>query len=229
MGLLDILNSIQTAGAPSQPRPGSTPSVPAGQSQGMSPMAKAMLALLAFYAMKNMQRQGAPPTQPGQVPSRAPGGTITAGSPGGGSGGGSLNDLLGGLLGGGGRPAGSPTGGAGGGGLGDLLRGPLGGILGGAAAGTVVSGGLDELLKQLQQGGGAKAAQSWVGTGPNQMMSEGDLASALGGDTLDALTGQTGMDRSQLLAGLSQQLPGFIDQLTPHGRIPTDDEAARMV
>jgi uncharacterized protein YidB (DUF937 family) len=24
-------------------------------------------------------------------------------------------------------------------------------------------------------------------------------------------------------------LPGFVDQLTPHGRIPSEDEASRMV
>jgi len=32
-----------------------------------------------------------------------------------------------------------------------------------------------------------------------------------------------------LLAGLSQHLPDLVDQLTPKGRLPTEDEAARMV
>jgi uncharacterized protein YidB (DUF937 family) len=32
-----------------------------------------------------------------------------------------------------------------------------------------------------------------------------------------------------LLAGLSQHLPRFVDQLTPHGRLPTDEEAAKIV
>jgi len=32
-----------------------------------------------------------------------------------------------------------------------------------------------------------------------------------------------------MLAGLSQQLPRFVDQLTPDGRLPTDEEAARLV
>ena len=36
------------------------------------------------------------------------------------------------------------------------------------------------------------------------------------------------MDRGDLLSELSQNLPGFIDQLTPHGRLPTEEEAARM-
>jgi uncharacterized protein YidB (DUF937 family) len=134
-----------------------------------------------------------------------------------------------------GRPgnvnAGLPGGaaGGGGGGLGDLLRGTLGGLLGGAAAGTVLNGGLGGLLKQFQENGQGDIAHSWIGTGPNKTISEGDLASALGGDTLDTLSNQTGMGREDLLSGLSRQLPRFVDQLTPDGRVPSEEEAQRMV
>src|SRR5262249_19220201 len=157
-------------------------------------------SLYAIYAMKNLRRADAPPTQP----SGPAGGNVSAGLPGG----------QGGNL---------------GGGLGDLLRGTLGGVLGGAAAGTVLNGGLDNLLKQLQQGGQGDVARSWVGTGPNKAISQRDLANALGTDTLDQLSEQTGMDRGDLLSGLSQHLPRFVDQLTPDGRLPTDEEAGRMV
>jgi uncharacterized protein YidB (DUF937 family) len=37
------------------------------------------------------------------------------------------------------------------------------------------------------------------------------------------------MDRNDLLEGLSQHLPELVDQLTPQGRLPTEDEASRMV
>jgi uncharacterized protein YidB (DUF937 family) len=37
------------------------------------------------------------------------------------------------------------------------------------------------------------------------------------------------MDRDELLEGLSQHLPEFVDQLTPEGRLPTEEEASRMV
>jgi uncharacterized protein YidB (DUF937 family) len=159
-------------------------------------MAKALLALLAIYAMKNMRRADAPQPQPAP----RPGGNIGAGVPGGG-----------------------------GGGLGDLLRGPLGGILGGAAAGTVLNGGLGGLLKQLQQNGQGDVAHSWIGPGANKTISQDDLAGALGGDTLDSLAQQTGMDRDDLLAGLSRYLPRFVDELTPDGRLPTEEEAERMI
>jgi uncharacterized protein YidB (DUF937 family) len=207
MGLLDILNSMQGSlppggGMPTNPRAQPAPGS-AAESQGMSPMAKALLGLLAVYAMKHMQRAGSPSPQPG-------------GSAGGGDGG--LGDILGG---------------AGGGGLGDLLKGPLGGILGGtlggAAAGKALNGGLGDLLKQLQQGGQGEAAKSWVGPGPNKAISPSDLGSALGTDTLEHMSDQTGMSQDDILGQLSRYLPHFVDQLTPDGRLPTDQEAARMI
>lgn len=117
----------------------------------------------------------------------------------------------------------------GGGGLGDLLKGGLGGLLAGGAAGTVLSGGLNDLLKQLQQGGHGEAAGSWVGTGENKQISPGDLAGALGSDRINSLMEQTGLSRNDLLQGLSQYLPQVIDHLTPDGRLPTAQEAERLL
>jgi uncharacterized protein YidB (DUF937 family) len=37
------------------------------------------------------------------------------------------------------------------------------------------------------------------------------------------------MSRDDLLNGLSQQLPDVVDQLTPDGRLPSEQEAARLV
>jgi uncharacterized protein YidB (DUF937 family) len=71
--------------------------------------------------------------------------------------------------------------------------------------------------------------QSWIGTGPNQPISPNDLESAIGNDTLDTLAKRTGMSRDDLLARLSQTLPGLVDQLTPNGRLPTREEASRMM
>ena len=108
-------------------------------------------------------------------------------------------------------------------------NGGLGGLLGGAAAGSVLSGGLGNLLQGFQESGHGHTADSWVGTGPNKAIAPNDLADALGSDTLDTLSQQTGMGRNDLLEALRHQLPGFVDQLTPHGRIPSEDEASRMV
>jgi uncharacterized protein YidB (DUF937 family) len=59
--------------------------------------------------------------------------------------------------------------------------------LAGGAAGSVLSTGLNDLLKQFQQSGQGEVAQSWVGRGPNQSISPQDLGAALGADHINAL------------------------------------------
>jgi uncharacterized protein YidB (DUF937 family) len=115
------------------------------------------------------------------------------------------------------------------GGLGDLLPGGLGNLFGGRDAGSALSGGLNDLLKQFQQNGHGEVASSWVGSGPNKAIAPNDLAKALGADRINSLMTQSGMSRDELLSGLSQQLPDVVDQLTPDGRLPTGHEAARLI
>ena len=103
----------------------------------------------------------------------------------------------------------------------------LGGLLGGAAAGKALNGGLGNILQDLQRSGQGRAAQSWVGTGENEPIAPRDLEQAVGVDAIDALVSQTGMPRDQLLDQLSENLPQLVDQLTPDGRLPTEQEAAR--
>jgi uncharacterized protein YidB (DUF937 family) len=194
---------------------------------GMSPMTMAILALLAYKGYKHLSGGQAAPNAPmpnAPAPQQVPSGTSAGG-------GGLLGGVLGGLLGGGAARGGGGLGNAlgggssGGGGLGDLLKGPLGGMLAGGAAGSILSGGLGSLLQQMQQNGQGHVAQSWVGTGENHDISEGDLAKSIGIDDIDAVAKQTGMSRDDLLAGLRRELPRAVDQLTPHGRLPTEDEA----
>ena len=128
-----------------------------------------------------------------------------------------------------GRPSAQSPDGATGGGLDDLLKGGLGSLLGGGAAGSVLSGGLNDLLKQFQQNGQGEVARSWIGSGPNKAIAPTDLATALGADRINALASLSGMSRDDLLNGLSQQLPDVVNQLTPDGRLPTEQEAARFV
>src|SRR6266481_7837637 len=103
MGLLDVLKGMQQG-----PR---GPSNPGAQSGGLSPITMAILALLAYKAVKHFGG-----TQPGASPAPAPSpGNVNAGA-----GGGGLGDLLRGGL--GGLLAGGAAGSVISGGLGDLLR-----------------------------------------------------------------------------------------------------------
>jgi len=112
-------------------------------------------------------------------------------------------------------------------GLGGML-GNLGGLLSGASAGSVLSGGLAGLIERFKQNGQGQAADSWVGKGPNQQLAPDQLEQAIGPDVLDTLSQQTGLSREELLSRLTRELPAAVDKFTPEGRLPTEEEAARL-
>jgi uncharacterized protein YidB (DUF937 family) len=207
MGLIDVINGVLAG-----PRGQGQPQQPGAAQGGMSPITMAVLGVLAYKALKGSGILGG--AQP---------------AAGGGTAGGGLGGVLAGLGGalGGGAPAGYPGGSQGG--LGDLLSGGLGSLLGGGSGGSMLTSGLSNLVSDLQNAGQARAAQSWVGSGPNQPIAPNALSAALGEDTIQALTQQTGMPRENLLAALSQHLPEVVNQLTPAGRLPTESEAAELL
>jgi len=40
---------------------------------------------------------------------------------------------------------------------------------------------------------------------------------------------RTGLSRDELLSRLTRELPAAVDKFTPDGRLPTEDEAARLI
>ena len=82
------------------------------------------------------------------------------------------------------------------------------------------SSGLDVLLRQFQQNGFGEIINSWIGPGQNQPISPTDLRQAMGQNTVNNLSQQTGAPQDELLALLSKYLPGVIDKLTPNGQLP---------
>jgi uncharacterized protein YidB (DUF937 family) len=203
MGLLDILNGMQN-GPRGQTQPGKG---------GMSPITMAILGLLAYKAYGKLTSGGEPQAAPAN---RVPPPQADSG----------LGGLLGGLL--GGAPANSRSGVPGGAGNMGGLGGALGGLLGGAAAGGLLTNGLKGLLESMQQNGQGDVAHSWVSTGPNKEISPHQLGEALGDDTVNSLAEQAGLSKIELLNGLSEQLPQFVDQATPQGRVPTEQEAEQI-
>ena len=168
---------------------------------GMSPVTMALLGLLAYKAVKSFGSSSADPANP--ATGRAAG--VPAPGPGGSGEMGGLGGLLSSL---------------GGGGLGAAGAGGLGGLL---------TGGLGDLLEQFKGAGREDTVKSWVGTGQNEPIAPDELGRVLTPEQLDFLTGRTGLSREELLSGLSEQLPGVVDGLTPAGRLPTRDEMNRVV
>ena len=67
---------------------------------------------------------------------------------------------------------------------------------------------------------------SWVGRGQNQRIAPNELEQALGPDTIQDLEQETGMPRDQMLSDLADELPDAVDQFTPEGRLPSEDEVS---
>jgi uncharacterized protein YidB (DUF937 family) len=111
------------------------------------------------------------------------------------------------------------------GGLAGVLRTIFGG---GSMPGNVLSRGVDNTVRDMEQSGHGDIARSWVGRGANQAVTPQRLEAALGEEAIRDLMQQTGMERDELLETLSEHLPRVIDHLTPQGRLPTEEEARRM-
>ncbi len=111
-------------------------------------------------------------------------------------------------------------------GLGGLL-GKLAGGLGGASVGTVLSGGLRELVDRFSQSGNRETADSWVKTGPNKPCSSEQIEQAIGPEVMNTLIEQTGLPREELLSRLCRELPNAVDKYTPDGRLPAETDFSR--
>jgi uncharacterized protein YidB (DUF937 family) len=114
------------------------------------------------------------------------------------------------------------------GGLSHIMTG-MGPLLAGGAAGSVLSGGLNDLINQFKEKGQGETAESWVGTGPNKPISADALAKVLSDEQIKTLTEHTGLTREQLLKGLSQLLPEAVNQMTPAGKPPTEQDLQRAL
>ena len=138
----------------------------------------------------------------------------------GGQDGGGLGDLLGGIL-----RGGSGSGGLGsGGGLGGnpMLR-----LLLPLVASMLMNGGLQKILSRLQAQGKSDVADSWVGTGSNRSIAAADVREAVDEGELDRIAEQLGVSRDEAAEAVAQVLPDVVDQASPEGRLPDDDELDR--
>lgn len=134
-----------------------------------------------------------------------------------------------------GRARSGPFGTGSGGGLGGL--GGLGGSLGGR--GTLLAmllpfamqwvqrnGGLGAVLDRFQQKGYGPQANSWVSTGPNQMLDAQGIDAVVGADELSRLSQQLGVPQQEVADGFAEILPEMVDQLSPGGEVPPEADEA---
>jgi uncharacterized protein YidB (DUF937 family) len=106
-----------------------------------------------------------------------------------------------------------------------MFDGLLGGIVG-AGMVSVMSdilekhGGLQGVVSEFEKNGLGATVQSWVGTGPNQAISQDEVHKVLGPELLQQLSEKSGLSVQDLTQKLSHVLPQAVDRLTPNGMIP---------
>jgi uncharacterized protein YidB (DUF937 family) len=82
------------------------------------------------------------------------------------------------------------------------------------------SGGLNDILDQLQSSGLGDTVASWLGSGENKAVSADQLQDALGERGLNQFAQHAGIDLRQAAGVLAGMLPQVVDQLSPQGSVP---------
>lgn len=114
-----------------------------------------------------------------------------------------------------------------------LLDNLLGNVLGGSAPGQSPlalaalqliqqHGGLPGIISQLERGGLADQAGSWVGSGANMPITGSQVQQVLGSGSIGQIAQQLGLSPGDASNGLARMLPQIIDHLTPGGQVPAD-------
>ena len=114
------------------------------------------------------------------------------------------------------------------GGVGSFGAGGLLGGLAGMIGGLGGAGALGGLMRHFEQTGFGEQARSWVGGGENAPIEPEQVETALGGQTLSELAKRFQIPVDQLKAELATALPQAVDQLTPRGRLPNDEDLSKL-
>ena len=81
--------------------------------------------------------------------------------------------------------------------------------------------GLDigRILDAMQSGGLADIAQSWLGDGQNEALSEDNVTQLLGADKVSDFASQLGVSQEEAIGGLQDALPTLIDKASSGGSL----------
>jgi uncharacterized protein YidB (DUF937 family) len=84
------------------------------------------------------------------------------------------------------------------------------------------TGGLQGLVKTLQDKGSGNEVASWIGTGQNMPVTADQIVQVIGNDRLQGIAQKFGLSPQTLSSGLAEMLPHVIDHLSPNGQLPAN-------
>ena len=90
-------------------------------------------------------------------------------------------------------------------------------------------GGLAGFLERFNRVGLGDTASSWVNSGTNTPLSNEQIESALGSDTLDEIANQAGTDYQTTVSASAYLIPRIVDNLTPEGVIPESGDVTSRI
>lgn len=85
-------------------------------------------------------------------------------------------------------------------------------------------GGLAGFLERINQADLSKISASWVSSDENAEISNEQIESALGKDTLNDISNQIGGDYDETIRAAAFMIPRVVDALTPDGVMPQDGD-----
>jgi len=102
-----------------------------------------------------------------------------------------------------------------------LDLGSLTSALSGLTGGNDSNGGFDigSILGNMQGGGMADMAQSWLGDGDNAPMEDSHVTSMFGADKISDFASQLGLSESEAIGGLRDAMPQMVDNASSGGSL----------
>ena len=94
----------------------------------------------------------------------------------------------------------------------------------GALLSTITSsegGGITGFISKFTGAGMGDLVNSWISSGDNQPISENQLSSVLGNETINDIANKVNIPSSTASSALAFMLPNVVDKLTPDGIVPT--------
>ncbi len=104
-------------------------------------------------------------------------------------------------------------------GLGDKAGGLLAGLL--SLITNADSGGLTGFISKFTGAGLGNVVNSWISRGENTALTNDQLSSVLGNETIRNLADKAGLSPALAMPALAYMLPKVVDSLTPDGVVPT--------
>lgn len=85
------------------------------------------------------------------------------------------------------------------------------------------TGGFSGFINKFKDAGLGDTVSSWISSGDNAEVSNEQIESAIGSDTIGTIAEQAGIDPSQATSALAYMTPQVVSNLTPDGEVPDEE------